>query len=723
MNSNSDFNLSSLYRAAKKGETDKVKSMLSNPNHSPDSVEGRTPLWIASYYGHSGIVEALLNFPGIDVNLPRDTGSTPLYIASDRGHEKVVELLLKFPGIDVNKPHRDNRSPLYVASDFGHEKIVCLLVKHHGIEVNKPMSTGRTPIWMAAYNGHAGVVEELLKHPSVDVNRANNEPDSSSPLGIAADRGHLKVVEALLKHPSVDVNKPRHDGCTPLYIASERGHDQIVELLLKHPRIDVNKSTPDSRSPLWVASGCGREKVVTQLLGCPGIEVNKPKNDGRSPLWMAAQMGHQKVVKLLLTKDELDVNKSWNGPSKTAPIQQAARCGRAAVVKLLLNDPRLNKNDLNWTPLHIGCATQDLNMCYEIITNESLPAVQSNGINHISNNPVVVVGGGGENHVDNPPELASPPSGLDSAMVQSPTPTTSGKLPNPYPINFEEFNEQDSCGFTPINYLCATDNEAIMQMLLLIPEINLLIPDIANRSPLWTASYEGRSQMVKWLLGCGKPIQTDLKAIQGSEKWCNKTAAEIAELRGYVEIAKLLKQYNTSKDKVRDAIRLELDIQGKTLRFKRLDQPEQTNDIFVIDNTSDHLRRSLALLLSISKDRLLLWKDAAASVELTDELISRANENTQFYIEITIPPVKKETPPLNFGEGLLTLDPAEKKWRVQVDFGKLSREQRGDLTEIAWTLPNVEGFFSGGKLVFGHIYSYDQAFDLYSKFLLIVDPK
>ena len=57
-------------------------------------------LLYAAYFGNEQRVERLLRIEGIQVNQPSKEGCTPLILASWRGHVGVVEQLLKFEGKD-----------------------------------------------------------------------------------------------------------------------------------------------------------------------------------------------------------------------------------------------------------------------------------------------------------------------------------------------------------------------------------------------------------------------------------------------------------------------------------------------------------------------------------------------------------------------------------------------------------------------------------------------
>lgn len=71
-------------------------------------------------------------------------GRTPLHIAAWQGHTAMVELLLRY-GADVNAVDREQRTPLQSCAWQGHESVVWLLLKA-GARGDQPCSQGATPL-------------------------------------------------------------------------------------------------------------------------------------------------------------------------------------------------------------------------------------------------------------------------------------------------------------------------------------------------------------------------------------------------------------------------------------------------------------------------------------------------------------------------------------------------------------------------------------------------
>ncbi len=111
--------------AAKKGELDKVKSLLAEGvDVDCSDAFSCTALFWASANNHKSIVEFLIE-KGANLNAGAGVGGTPLARAAYEGHVEVVELLIA-KGADVNAKDVSGGSPL----DSADESVVDLLRKH-----------------------------------------------------------------------------------------------------------------------------------------------------------------------------------------------------------------------------------------------------------------------------------------------------------------------------------------------------------------------------------------------------------------------------------------------------------------------------------------------------------------------------------------------------------------------------------------------------------------
>ena len=99
--------------------------------------DGRTPLWIAAFYGHAEVVEELLRV-GCDID-------TAILANASRSNQEM-----------------QGRPPLFAAAENGHLQVVEAPVEG-GCVMNTVEVNGRTPLFIAAYFGYAGVAEALIK--------------------------------------------------------------------------------------------------------------------------------------------------------------------------------------------------------------------------------------------------------------------------------------------------------------------------------------------------------------------------------------------------------------------------------------------------------------------------------------------------------------------------------------------------------------------------------
>ena len=87
---------------------------------------------------------------------------TPLYFASKYGHSKIVECLLK-KGADVNVCDYVNKSPLYVASENGHVEVVNILLKRHGVACLLNTKYSTCPLQIAVLCNRTDVAHQLIR--------------------------------------------------------------------------------------------------------------------------------------------------------------------------------------------------------------------------------------------------------------------------------------------------------------------------------------------------------------------------------------------------------------------------------------------------------------------------------------------------------------------------------------------------------------------------------
>ncbi|KAH0362119.1 hypothetical protein KCU65_g8285, partial [Aureobasidium melanogenum] len=88
---------------------------------------GLSPLHCATQSNKAGVIELVLEQPGVDKNICSDHGFTPLWFAVRNEKEKSVMTLLAHQ-VDVERPDDRARTPLFVAAQKSNEEIVRMLL-------------------------------------------------------------------------------------------------------------------------------------------------------------------------------------------------------------------------------------------------------------------------------------------------------------------------------------------------------------------------------------------------------------------------------------------------------------------------------------------------------------------------------------------------------------------------------------------------------------------
>lgn len=90
-------------------------------------------LFRAARAGHADTVKSLLTSPGVDVNARDEHGNTALIEAARYGHDEVVQALLVAKA-DVRAKNNEGKTALMVAAEGGHDQIVRLLKQAGAVE-------------------------------------------------------------------------------------------------------------------------------------------------------------------------------------------------------------------------------------------------------------------------------------------------------------------------------------------------------------------------------------------------------------------------------------------------------------------------------------------------------------------------------------------------------------------------------------------------------------
>lgn len=169
-----------LHEAVYKGDTTVVERLLASKTYLNFSnyLSGNTSLHIASYEGHTEIVQLLLD-KGAAVDLKNTNGCTALRIASFWGYTKIAQLLINAKA-NVNLADIGEYTPLYVASAQGHLAVVELLL-NAGAKMNQFNMKQKTPLQLAQENEYTEIIAILNAHISKRIREKHAHHLKTSP--------------------------------------------------------------------------------------------------------------------------------------------------------------------------------------------------------------------------------------------------------------------------------------------------------------------------------------------------------------------------------------------------------------------------------------------------------------------------------------------------------------------------------------------------------------
>ncbi|CAH0054414.1 unnamed protein product [Clonostachys solani] len=339
-----------LMLAARNGHEPVVKLILERgASDTIEDVEGWTALHWAILGGHNDIIKRLLQTATPD-KLDKSQHNKALILAAETGSHKTVEMLLD-EGADVDYNDPQHSTPLHWAVPQGHIEASEVLLSR-GADPNSRDLYGNTAIhWTVS---HAAIAKLLAGH-GADVNATNDQGQSA--LLWSALAGKADTVETLLE---LGANIDRGDdyGFTALHAAALGGHDYIVDLLLAQGA-NANNRDIDGWTPLDASVLKGKESLVKVLVDYTDDGHNissqfreRLKDDGMRA--MMEEMADRKSVGstvvsglcsvinsdydmrlLALIETGADIN-AQDELCGSMPLTYAADFGRDEVVRLLL---------------------------------------------------------------------------------------------------------------------------------------------------------------------------------------------------------------------------------------------------------------------------------------------------------------------------------------------------------------------------------------------------
>ncbi|CAJ1360139.1 unnamed protein product [Effrenium voratum] len=277
-----------LYIASYKGHTAIVKSLLSH-SASTDGFGQWTPLLGAVEMAHLDTLQVLLE---ARAQLDEVEGVSPLRLAVNMDNVQALRLLLQ-AGDD--KEARDSHGwlPVHLAAHRGSLNVLRALLKEKA-DLESPTLLGATPLHVAALAGQLPVLRALVQ---ARANCQARKQEGWTPLLSAVSQNQLEVVKFLLE-AKADTNEAKENGATGVFLAASLNYADVLETLIL-ARAELDQVARKRGGPMHAAASKGHLEAMHYLVAAR-CNVNLPRHDGATPLFCAVRTGNFPPVHLLL---------------------------------------------------------------------------------------------------------------------------------------------------------------------------------------------------------------------------------------------------------------------------------------------------------------------------------------------------------------------------------------------------------------------------------------
>ncbi len=284
-----------LLRAARKGDTDTVKKLLTDYREEIAEANSGVPaVKAAAEGGHTKTVLALIESPAVDRSKVLQSAAL---LAAKGGFIDTVLAVTQLGGPDL----MDSATVSAVA--FEQTDLARLLIAQGGRvrASDRTTATAATILSMLATRGSTELMHLMLES-GADPNRMG--ADGRYPLTAAARAGRVDALRLLLD-VGTEVNATNKDGRIALSHATEKGWREIVRILLA-AGADTESRNPQGQTVLMEVAATSRSSLLDTLLEWDA-EVDADDSEGRTALMVAAEAGRLDNVRTLLShKPDLD---------------------------------------------------------------------------------------------------------------------------------------------------------------------------------------------------------------------------------------------------------------------------------------------------------------------------------------------------------------------------------------------------------------------------------
>ena len=347
------------------------------------TVQGRTPLQWAAYYGRRDKFEQLLEL-GAEKNVKSSRGGTALHYATLGGRPRMVRYLLTEGGFDPNRSRNDGTTPLFLALENGRADLAELLLEFDA-QLNITDNKNRTLAHAVSKSGLSGWLSKL-QQSGVDLHQ--EDINGQTTLHVAVQNNNYTIVEDLVASYELNVNNQDARGRTPLYLAAENNRAAILDFLLKN-NANPNIADDGGRTSLHGLAQSGQPEDIEKLLE-EEARLNHRDESGHTPLFLALDgrraddRNLPAAEYLLRVGGSLQEKESRFGRSDVQRMVdrygesiagEASRYNHPYVLNLILKrDTDIERNPLLWTAVYRG----NLEAVYVLLNRGADPEAEVN---------------------------------------------------------------------------------------------------------------------------------------------------------------------------------------------------------------------------------------------------------------------------------------------------------------------------------------------------------
>lgn len=252
------------------------------------------------------------------------TGDTILHVAARLGDISLINYLLSYAPIGVNVKNNDDKTPLHEACQFSQYETVDLLLKH-GAEVNALKRGDWTPLMLSCTKNCLKTVSLLLKYGAL-VNCKNK--DGWNSLHLAGRQGNCDIFKLLLNF-GAEYTKTKN-GRTPLHIAALHQNLGIINLMSIR---DINEKDNCGNTALHEAV-LGKSIEICDFLIDQGADINCKNKADFNLLHLASSKGDCDLITYILEKLKFDIN--WQNSIGLTALHCAARKNQVVAYNFLI---------------------------------------------------------------------------------------------------------------------------------------------------------------------------------------------------------------------------------------------------------------------------------------------------------------------------------------------------------------------------------------------------